>query len=98
MKDNGRVVEILEEIQIMALKNNELKSRFLMVREMEYPLREFCSICREIGYDIYPMDIIAASEEFYAEKKRSTNGGGENSPVLEGEDDLYEDFYAPLMR
>ena len=25
-----------------------------------------------------------AGEEFYAEIKRSTNGGGENSPALEG--------------
>ena len=28
--------------------------------------------------------------------KRSTNGGGENSPKLEGEDDLYEMFFASL--
>ena len=42
------------------------------------------------------MDLISAGEEFYAEMKRSTNGGGENSPVLEGEDDLYEMFFASL--
>ena len=29
-------------------------------------------------------------EEEYAAMKRSTNGGGENSPVLEGQDDYYE--------
>ena len=28
--------------------------------------------------------------------KRSTNGGGENSPVLSGEDDFYELFFAAL--
>ena len=28
--------------------------------------------------------------------KRSTNGGGENSPKLEGEDDFYELFFAGL--
>lgn len=38
------------------------------------------------------MDLIAAGEEFYAAMKRSTNGGGENSPMLEGEDDFYELF------
>ena len=42
------------------------------------------------------MDVIAASEETYAAMKRSTNGGGENSPKLTGEDDLYEDFFAGL--
>ncbi len=30
--------------------------------------------------------------------KRSTNGGGENSPVLKGEDDLYELFFAQLPK
>ena len=38
------------------------------------------------------MDVVQAGDEFYATMKRSTNGGGENSPVLEGEDDLYEMF------
>lgn len=37
-----------------------------------------------------------AGEEFYAEIKRSTNGGGENFPALEGEDDFYELFLAAL--
>ena len=37
-----------------------------------------------------------AGEEFYAEIKRSTNGGGENSPKLEGEDDFYELLMASL--
>ena len=37
-----------------------------------------------------------AGEEFYAEIKRSTNGGGENSPAPEGEDDFYELFLAAL--
>ncbi|MCD7883646.1 MAG: hypothetical protein LUI87_08085 [Lachnospiraceae bacterium] len=32
------------------------------------------------------MDVIAAVEESYAAMKRSTNGGGENSPMLEAED------------
>ncbi len=32
----------------------------------------------------------------HAEMKRSTNGGGENSPKLEGEDDFYELFFAGL--
>jgi len=39
------------------------------------------------------MDLILAGEEFYAAMKRSTNGGGENSPMPEGEDDFYEMFF-----
>lgn len=45
---------------------------------------------------IYTMDLIQAGEEFYASMRRSTNGGGENSPKLEGEDDFYELFFATL--
>ena len=45
---------------------------------------------------IYEMDIICAGEEFHAAMKRSTNGGGENSPMLAGEDDFYELFMANL--
>lgn len=39
---------------------------------------------------------LAKAEEAYAAMRRSTNGGGENSPMLEGEDDLYELFFAGL--
>ena len=37
-----------------------------------------------------------ASEDSYAAMRRSTNGGGENSPLLAGEDDLYEMFLVEL--
>ena len=43
------------------------------------------------------MDLITAGEEAYAAMRRSTNGGGENSPMLEVEDDLYELFFAALL-
>ena len=42
------------------------------------------------------MDLITAGEEAYAAMRRITNGGGENSPMLEVEDDLYELFFAGL--
>ncbi|MBR3241101.1 MAG: hypothetical protein IKF90_00145 [Parasporobacterium sp.] len=88
--------EMLAELQKKALHDNSIKEQFLKTRNTEFPLKEFCEVCRELGYEIYPMDIIAASEETYAAMKRSTNGGGENSPKLTGEDDLFEDFFAGL--
>ena len=42
------------------------------------------------------MDVIIAGEEAYAAMKRSTNGGGENAPMLDGEDDFYELLLAAL--
>lgn len=59
-------------------------------------IHAFCEICHAYGVSIYEMDLAMAGEEFYAEIKRSTNGGGENSPALEGEDDFYELFLAAL--
>ena len=37
------------------------------------------------------------TRDTYAAMRRSTNGGGENSPLLQGEDDLYEMFLIELM-
>ena len=89
-------VEMLDELQNRAMKDGGLRDRFLKTRESSDPLEEFCRLCRELGYELYPMDIIQAGAEFYAAMKRSTNGGGENSPLLEGEDDPYEMFFASL--
>lgn len=89
-------VEILDELQNLAIGDSNLRERLLKTRQSEDPLEEFCRVCRELGYELYPMDIVQAGDEFYATMKRSTNGGGENSPVLEGEDDPYEMFFASL--
>ena len=45
---------------------------------------------------LYLLDLITAGVDAYAAMRRSTNGGGENSPMLEGEDDYYELFFAGL--
>ena len=90
------VVTILDELQNQALRDPEVRNRLLDTRQAKEPLTAFCGVCRELGYEIYEMDLIDAGEEFYAAIKRSTNGGGENSPVLKGEDDFYEMFFADL--
>ena len=65
-------------------------------RKEKDPFSAFCRACRELGYEIYEMELICAGEEFHAAMKRSTNGGGENSPMIEGEDDFYELFMANI--
>lgn len=86
----------LEELRARARKDAELKMRFLKTRELDNPISAFCALCQELGYDIYEMDIISAGEDFYAAMRRSTNGGGENSPKLKMEDDFYEMFFVGL--
>ena len=90
-------VEALDELQRKARHDDKLREQFIKTSDAEDPLGGFCSVCRETGYELYPMDIVQAGDEFYAAMKRSTNGGGENSPVLIGEDDPYELFFAGLQ-
>lgn len=89
-------IELLDKLQRQAMSDEKLRKELLETRKAENPLGAFCKKCRELGYEIYEMELVTAGEEFYAEMKRSTNGGGENSPKLEGEDDFYEMFLASM--
>lgn len=91
-----QIPEILDELRKKALQDPDLKKTLLETRKDTDPIVSFCRTCRDLGYPIYEMELISAGEAFYAAMKRSTNGGGENSPVLEGEDDFYELFFASL--
>ncbi len=86
----------LDDLQHKALHDTDIRNRFMSTRQEKEPLTAFCQVCRELGYEIYEMDLICAGEEFHAAMKRSTNGGGENSPMLAGEDDFYELFMSSL--
>lgn len=90
------IVGMLDELQNKALKDDALREKFLATKKTASPIEEFCKICREQGYEIYDMDLICAGEDFHAAMKRSTNGGGENSPMLAGQDDFYELFLAAI--
>ena len=90
------VIDILDELSKKAQKSKKLKKRLLSTEESSNSVSEFCSIARDYGYELYDMDLIDAGEEFHAAMKRSTNGGGENSPKLTGQDDFYEMFIAEL--
>ena len=90
------IPEMLDELKQKALHDEKLRQELLATRKDSQPLTAFCRKCQENGYPIYEMELVLAGEEFYATMKRSTNGGGENSPILEGEDDFYELFFAGL--
>ena len=90
------VAEMLDELKGKALRDEKLKKELLDTRKEKNPMTAFCKKCQSLGYPVYEMDLIEAGEEFYATMRRITNGGGENSPMLEGEDDFYELFFAGL--
>ena len=90
------IVGMLDELQGKALQDQEVREKLLATRNEKDPVSDFCRVCRELGYELYEMELICAGEEFHAAMKRSTNGGGENSPMLSGEDDFYELFFASI--
>lgn len=90
------LMDALEALKCRACADAAFKQQLLDTRKEKEPLTAFCRLCQALGYPVYEMELIAAGEEFHAAMKRSTNGGGENSPVLQGEDDFYELFFAEL--
>ncbi len=92
----SNIIDMLDELQNRALREPDVREKLLAMRSEKDPLSAFCRACRELGYEIYEMELVCAGEEFHAAMKRSTNGGGENSPMIAGEDDFYELFMANI--
>ncbi len=90
------VLDLMEKLHTMAAKDPGLRERLLASRLESDPLSAFCREARACGVELYPMDVVAAGEDFYASIRRSTNGGGENSPMIAGGDDLYASFLTEL--
>ena len=90
------VSDTLESLRAKALSDPALRNALLATRKHPDALTEFCRISTQAGLPLYDMDIIEFGEYAYASMKRSTNGGGENSPLLDGEDDAYEMFLYDL--
>lgn len=82
--------DILENMRKKALSDRGFRTALLETKTSAEPISDFCRICRENGFELYEMELITYGEAEYAAMKRSTNGGGENSPMLDGQDDYYE--------
>lgn len=88
--------EALQGLKKKAIEDAALRAALLATSDSETPVADFCKVATDAGFPIYQMDLINASEDYYAAMRRSTNGGGENSPLLDGEDDYYEMFLGEL--
>ncbi|SFQ02854.1 hypothetical protein SAMN02910358_00436 [Lachnospiraceae bacterium XBB1006] len=94
----NQVYDMLDTLQKKALRDSQLRDRLLATEHSEEPIKDFCDICQEMGFELYPMELVLAGEDFQATMKRSTNGGGENSPMLASGDDLYGLFIAAIAK
>ncbi len=93
-----KVLDELERLQEDALKDEALRNKRIETKADDNPLSCFCRLARSLGYDINEMDLVYAGEEAYAGMRRATNGGGENSPMLENEDDYYSLFFSAIEK
>ena len=87
----------LEILLEKAKSDSALKRNLLDTRNEADPLAAFCKVAAGAGVELTVMDIVDQGEEFYAEIKRSTNGGGENSPDLDFQNDEYSIFMMRLF-
>lgn len=90
------VDEILSALLRLARKDPDIREQLLAASKEAAPVSALCRLSTELGMPLYEMDLISAGEDYYANMRRSTNGGGESSPLLSGEDDYYELFLAQL--
>ena len=60
---------MLDELKSKARRDEKLRAELLETRKNAQPLSAFCRKCRELGYEIYDMDLITAGEEFYYAQK-----------------------------
>lgn len=90
------VNDVLVGLRKLAMKDPDVRRALLATRKAENPLREFCALSTSYGFPLYEMDLLSVGEDAYAAMRRSTNGGGENSPMLRGEDDYYEIFLSEI--
>lgn len=90
------IESVLDEILKAAKKDSRVLAALLKTAEETNPVSSFCALAGQMGYPVSEMDLIYAGEEAYAAMRRSTNGGGENSPALACEEDYYELFMTKL--
>ena len=89
--------ETLDRLYELVKKDGVLRQKLLATKDSDNSVSDFCHISTEYGYPIAPFDLIMAGEEAYAEMCRSTNGGGENHPRIQGADDLYGLFILSIQ-
>ena len=90
------VGQTLDALKAVAKNDPEKRAALLATRDMKNAVTECCRLSTEYGCPLNAMDLIDYGESSYAAMRRSTNGGGENSPLLFYEDDAYEIFLAEL--
>ena len=76
-------------------KNNiELRNQLLWSVKTPDPMKNFCQICINNGFEIYLGELFAYGEDMNDSKLRSVNGGGVNA--IEGWNDAFAQIIKEL--
>lgn len=70
--------------------NKNLREKFKNIRQSDDPMRDFCEICLNNGYEIYLGELFAYGQDMNDSKLRATNGGG--SFEIDGWSDAFENL------
>ncbi len=92
------VEDTLESLRHYAQDHPDVVRAILETKNSRNPVGDFCALSTRLGFPLDMMELLSAGEDAYAAMRRSTNGGGENSPLLAGEDDYYELFLARIEK
>lgn len=76
--------------------NERLKASLLKTKSNPEPMKAFCEVCQDFGYEIYLGELFAYGQDMNDSKLRATNGGG--SFAIEGWDDALENIFEQLER
>ena len=66
----SNIIDMLDELQNRALREPDVREKLLSTKIDKDPLSAFCRVCRELGYEIYEMELVCAGEEFHAAMRR----------------------------
>lgn len=88
------------EMEIQRLINDaksdkNLRDKFNNIRQSSDPMRDFCEICLDNGYEIYLGELFAYGQDMNDSKLRATNGGG--SFEIEGWSDAFENLLEEII-
>ena len=87
----------LMRLQERAISDEDLRKKLLDTRAEKYPVKAFCDLCNELGYNKVTVgELISAGDEFCSAMLRSVNGGGVEAP--DGWNDFYEMFFDAIER
>ncbi len=77
-----------------AREDKKLRKALLNASEDKDPLKSFCDVCLQNGFEIYPGELFAYGEDMNDSKLRSVNGGGVNA--IEGWNDAFSQIIKEL--